>query len=53
MKKNILFIIIGLMLIAAGPLYGAIRAGEEGQFLLFNAIYNTATIQKSKATIFL
>ncbi len=53
MKKKALFIIIGLMLIAVVPLHGALEATKEGQFILFNAIYNTATIQKSKTTIFL
>lgn len=53
MKRNVLFIIIGLMLIAVGPLYGDNKAAEDGQFILFNAVYNTATIQRSKTTIFL
>jgi hypothetical protein len=53
MKKNVLLIIIGLVLLAVGPLYGDNKAAEEGKFGLFNAIYNTATIQKTKTTIFL
>ena len=38
---------------AVVPLHGSMKTLDEGEFVLFNAEYNTATIQKSQTTIFI
>lgn len=53
MKQTILVIAIILLALAVGPLYGSVKKLEDGEFALFNATYNSATIQRSQTTVFL
>jgi len=53
MRRAILIVVIVLLALAVTPLQGAIEALDEGEFTLYNAVYNTATIQKSQTTVFL
>ena len=55
MKKSIYFILLLFMavMLPANQLLGAEKAKQQERFMLFNAEYNSATIQLSKTTIFL
>ncbi|MEA2083765.1 MAG: hypothetical protein U9O82_05885 [Thermodesulfobacteriota bacterium] len=62
MKKNILNIVVStvfVFLAATGPLCAAESAavsdenGEKGKFQLYNAVYNSAIIQRSQTTTFI
>ncbi len=55
MKKGIYFILLLCVaaLLPANQILGAEQAKSHERFRLFNAEYNSATIQQSKTTIFL
>jgi len=55
MKKSIYFILLLFMavLLPADQMLGAEKAKQPERFKLFNAEYNSATIQQSQTTIFL
>ena len=61
MKKNMLNIVSAVFVLVAGacPLCAAESAafysgnGEQGRFQLYNAVYNSAIIQRSQTTTFI
>ena len=54
MKRTIcyLLVVVFLLVVSAGSLYGAEKIQTETRFQLFNAEYNSALIQTSKTTVF-
>ena len=54
MKKNLCYVLAAtvLLVLSAGPLYGAEKTDGNTRFQLFNAEYNSALIQTSKTTVF-
>jgi len=54
MKKNLCYVLAAtaLLVLSAGPLYGAEKTDAKTRFQLFNAEYNSALIQPSKTTVF-
>lgn len=57
MKRSIMITILAMTAVAmaAGPLWAkeTVMSEEDGRFVLFNAEYNSAIIQRSQTTTFL